>query len=125
MTKLLHAAVLMDEATAQLARQQLPPSVARLRRVARVKPYGLDKPLTVTELLPPADEYPELRDEHVAAYEEALGEFQAGRWSKAYELLYKVPPEDRVKDFLTIYIAQRNRVAPPDWDGVIVLSDKR
>jgi adenylate cyclase len=125
MTKLLHAAVLMDEATDQLARQQLPPGVARLRRVARVKPYGLDKPLTVTELLPPADEYPELQDEHIAAYEEALGEFQAGRWSRAYELLYKVPPDDRVKDFLTIYIAQRNRVAPPDWNGVIVLSEKR
>jgi adenylate cyclase len=125
MTKLLHAAVLMDETTEQLARQQLPRGVARLRRVARVKPYGLDKPLTVTELLPPADDYPELRDEHIAAYEEALGEFQAGRWSEAYELLHKVPPEDAVKDFLTKYMAQRNRVAPPDWNGVIVLSDKR
>jgi adenylate cyclase len=125
MTKLLHAAVLMDEATDQLVRQQLPPGVARLRRVARVKPYGLDQPLTVTELLPPAADYPQLRDEHVAAYEEALGEFQAGRWSAAYDLLHKVPPEDRVKDFLTVYIAQRERVAPPDWNGVIVLSDKR
>jgi adenylate cyclase len=124
MTKLLHAPVLMDEATDQLARQQLPPGVARLRRVARVKPYGLDRPLTVTELLPPAADYPELRDEHIAAYEEALGEFQAGRWSEAYDLLHKVPPEDRVKDYLTIYIAQRNGVAPPDWNGGIVLSDK-
>jgi hypothetical protein len=48
-----------------------------------------------------------------------------GYHSEAYELLHKVPPEDRVKDFLTIYIAQRDRVAPPDWNGVIVLSDKR
>ena len=125
MTKLLHATVLMDEATDQLARQQLPPGVARLRRVARVKPCGLDKPLTLTELLPPAGEYPELRDEHIAAYEAALSEFQGGRWPAAYELLHKVPPGDRVKDFLTIYIAQRNRVAPPDWNGVIVLSEKR
>jgi adenylate cyclase len=125
MTKILQAPVLMDETTDQLARQQLPPGVARLRRVARVKPYGLDKPLTVTELLPPAADYPQLRDEHIAAYEAALSEFQAGRWSQAYELLHKVPPEDRVKDFLTIYIAQRNRVAPPEWNGVIVLSEKR
>ncbi len=124
MTKLLNAAVLMDEATAELARKQLPPGVARLRRVARVKPYGLDRPLTVTELLPPVADYPDLRDEHIAAYEKALDEFQAGRWAEAYELLHKVPPEDRVKDYLTVYIALRNRVAPPDWNGVIVLSDK-
>jgi adenylate cyclase len=125
MTKLMRAAVLMDEATDQLARQQLPLGVARLRRVARVKPYGLGKPLMVTELLPPANDYPELRDEDIVAYEEALGEFQAGRWSEAYELLQKTPPEDPVRDFLTAHIAQRNRVAPPDWNGVIVLSEKR
>jgi adenylate cyclase len=125
MTKLLYAAVLMDEATAQLARQQLPPGVARLRRVARVKPHGLDKPLTVTELLPPADDYPQLQDEHLAAYEEALGAFQDGRWSEASERLHKASPQDRVTDFLTSYMAQRNRAAPPDWNGVIVLSDKR
>jgi adenylate cyclase len=124
MTKFLQAAVLMDEATDQLARQLLPAGVARLRKVARVKPYGLNKPLTVTELLPPADDYPELPDEHIATYEEALAEFQAGHWSEAYELLYRMPPGDRVKDFLTIYISQRNRVAPPDWNWVIVLSEK-
>jgi adenylate cyclase len=124
MTKFLHAAVLMDEATDQLARQQLPPGVARLRRVARVRPFGLEKPLTVTELLPPAEDYPQLRDEHIATYEEALGEFQAGRWSEAHELLHKVPTADRTREFLAMYIAQRNRVAPPDWNGVIVLSDK-
>jgi adenylate cyclase len=124
MTKYLHAAVLMDEATEQLARQELPPGVARLRRVARVKPYGLENPLMVTELLPPVEDYAELRDEHIAAYEEALGEFQAGRWSEAYELLYKVPTTDRIREFLTSYISQRNRVAPPEWNGVIVLSDK-
>jgi hypothetical protein len=85
-------------------------------------------PLDVAEavtLLPPAADYPQLRDEHLAAYEAALSEFQAGRWSEAYELLHKVPPEDRVKDFSTICIAQRNRVAPSDWNGVIVLSEKR
>jgi adenylate cyclase len=125
MTKILRAGVLMDEATEQLARRQLPPGLARLRRVARVKPYGLDKPLTVTELLPPADGYPELRDEYVAAYEEALSEFQAGRWSQAYELLRKAPPEDRVTGFLSDYIVRCNGVAPPDWNGVIVLSDKQ
>jgi hypothetical protein len=35
-----------------------------------------------------------------------------------------VPREDRVKDYLTTYIAQCNHVAPPDWNGVIVMSGK-
>jgi adenylate cyclase len=115
---------LLDEATARLARQQVSPQVARLRRVAKVKPYGLESALTVTELLPPLVEYPGLNDEHIACYESALDAFLAGRWSEAYDLLHRIPPEDRVKDFLTVFIAQHNRVAPPGWDGVIALSAK-
>jgi adenylate cyclase len=125
MTKLLQAPILMDEATAALARQQVDARVARLRRVARVKPYGLDTALTVTELLPPLQEYPELGDDHLAYYEAALDAFLAGRWPEAYELLHKIPPEDRVKDFLTVYIAQHNRQAPANWDGVIPLAQKQ
>jgi adenylate cyclase len=124
MTKLLNTPILMDEATARLARPQVPAQVARFRRVAKVKPYGLETALTVTELLPPASEYPELSDEHIGFYEAALDALVAGRWPEAYELLHKVPPEDRAKDFLTVYIAQHNRVAPPGWDGVIPLSRK-
>ncbi len=124
MTKFLHAPILLDEMTAQLARQQVAPTVARFRRVAKVRPYGLDTALTVTELLPPLHEHPELGDEHIAYYESSLDALQAGRWSEAYELLHKIPPEDRVKDFLTVYIAQHNRVAPDGWDGVIPLARK-
>jgi adenylate cyclase len=124
MTKFLHAPILLDETTARLARQQVPAQVARLRRVARVKPYGLDSALTVTELLPPLAEYPELTDQHVAYYESALDALLGRKWSEAYDLLRRIPAEDRVQDFLTVYIAQHNRVAPPDWDGVIPLLRK-
>ncbi|GAG02616.1 unnamed protein product, partial [marine sediment metagenome] len=76
------------------------------------------------ELLPPASEYPELTDEHLGLYESALAAFQSGSWSDAFELLHQIPPEDQVKDFLTVYIAQHNRTPPPDWDGVIPLANK-
>ena len=36
--------------------------VARVRRLAIVRPYGLDAPLEVSELLPPVSQYPELTD---------------------------------------------------------------
>ena len=124
MTKILHAPVLLDEATARAVRREVPREVARVRRVAIVRPYGLDTPLEVSELLPPAAQDPLLTDEHLASYERALDAFVAGRWREAFELLHRIPPEDRVKDLLTVAIAQHNRTPPPGWDGVIPLSSK-
>jgi adenylate cyclase len=124
MTKLLHASILMDEATAQAARANLKPEQARFRRLARVKPYGLDTAITVTELLPPLAASPSLSDDQISTYEAAFDAFQEGRWPDAYALLYKIPPEDEVKDFLTVFIAQHNRVPPPNWNGVIPLTSK-
>jgi adenylate cyclase len=124
MTKVIHAAILLDEATARAVRRQVPPEVARVRRLAIVRPYGLDTPLEVSELLPPESECTDLTDEHRVLYELALDAFLAGDWPQAFELLHQVPTEDRAKDFLTVYIAQHNRTPPPDWNGVISLENK-
>jgi hypothetical protein len=35
-----------------------------------------------------------------------------------------VPADDRVKDFLTVFIAQHNRTPPENWNGVIPLGSK-
>jgi adenylate cyclase len=35
-----------------------------------------------------------------------------------------MPSSDRAQDFLTLRIAQHNRTAPPDWDGVIRMPSK-
>ena len=48
----------------------------------------------------------------------------AGDWSDAIELLHGLPAKDRVKDFLTVFIAQHNRTPPTNWNGVIPLSSK-
>ncbi len=124
LTKILQAPIILDAATAELARRQLQPDAARFRRLARVLPVGLDTPVEVSELLAPTVEQPEILDEHVACYESAVDAFNAGRWSEAYELLHRVPTSDRVKDFLTIFIARHNRVAPPGWNGVVVMESK-
>jgi adenylate cyclase len=124
MTKSIRAPILLDEATARLARQQLPIEAARVRRVAIVRPYGLDKSLEVSELLPSASEFPQLSNAHLANYEAALDAFLSGNWSDSLELLHQVPAKDRVKDFLTIFIAQHNRTPPPGWDRVIPLETK-
>lgn len=124
MTKQLQASILIDEPTAQWVRDNVSTNTLRVRRVAKVLPYGMQTPLVVSELLPPAGAGTILADEHIAAYEEALDHFLAGSWSDAFRLLHKVPAEDRVKDFLTVYIAQHRRTAPADWQGVIELPSK-
>jgi adenylate cyclase len=124
MTKILRAPILLDETTAGAIRRQVPAEVARVRKLAVVKPYGLDTPVEVSELLPPESDYPMLTDEHLRLCESALDAFRAGRWSEAYELLRRTPAADQSTDFLTAYIAQHNRRPPSGWDGVIALSSK-
>jgi adenylate cyclase len=124
MTKILRAPILLDEATAKVVRKQVPREVARIRRLAIVRPYGLDTSLEVSELLPPVSQYPELTDQHLEYYEAALDAFLSKNWPKAFELLHRIPAEDQVKDFLVVYIAQHNRKPPADWDGVIQLASK-
>jgi adenylate cyclase len=124
MTKLLHAPILLDERTASTLRHTLPADTGRLRRVAVVRPYGLEQSLAVSELIPATAEFPQLQDQHIADYEQALDDFLAGNWQLAFDRLHRVPSTDRVKDFLTVYIAQHDRVAPPNWNGIISMSTK-
>lgn len=124
MTKILRAPILLDEATARAVRNRLQHNEARCRRLAVVKPLGMDASLEVSELLPPAGPDHPLADEHLESYEAALDAFLAGRWSDANELLHHVPAKDRAKDFISIFIAQHDRTPPPGWDGVVPLRTK-
>jgi adenylate cyclase len=124
MTKMLHAPILIDETAAAYVRANVASTTARTRRVARVRPYGSDEAVEVSELRPSLEDLPELTDENLRSYEEALNQFIAGQWSEALELLHYVPARDRVKDFLTVFIAQHGRTPPRGWDGVVELTSK-
>lgn len=124
MTKLLHAPILLDEATAQAVRAQVPATVARVRRLAVVRPCGLDTPLTVSELLPPAGPGCPLTDADLVQYEAALAAFVQGDWTTAAALLGDLPGYDHARDFLTATIARHGGSAPPQWDGVVALASK-
>jgi len=124
MTKPLRVPILLDEATAAAVRAHLPAEVARVRRLARVKPAGLETPLDVTELLPPVGPDAVLTDLHLADYAEALEAFIAGDWATADDRLHRLPPRDRGKDLLTGFILQHNHAPPPSWDGVVPLAAK-
>jgi adenylate cyclase len=84
----------------------------------------MSTPLMVSELLPPEGPNELLSNAHITAYEKALDGLQDGNWSEAFRMLHQVPAEDRVKDFLTVFIAQHGRSAPTDWQGFIRLPEK-
>ncbi|MBM4074721.1 MAG: FHA domain-containing protein [Planctomycetes bacterium] len=124
MTRQLRVPILVDEATANILRPRLPVTEGRIRRLARLLPYGMETPVTVSELLPPESEYPELTDEHVIEYERGVENFIQGNWDQAYRSLHRMPANDRAQDFLMQQIVLHNRVAPKDWDGTIKLPSK-
>jgi adenylate cyclase len=90
MTKTLHAPILIDDHTAELLQNQLPIEVGRLRRVARVRPFGLEQSVMVSELLPAESALPILSDQNLADYEQALNALLAGQWSVAFEHLQRI-----------------------------------
>lgn len=124
MTKQLRVPILIDESLTATVRDRLPADEARLRKLARVLPYGMQTPVTVSELLPPEADFPELTAAHLESYERAVGHFQSGDWEQAYRALHDIPPSDRAQDFLNLLIAQHNRTPPPDWDGTVKLPSK-
>jgi adenylate cyclase len=123
LTKIVRVPVLIDEATAQVVRDNIPREAGRLRRLALIKPLGLQTPVMVSELLPPAHES-RLSDDDIAHYEAGLTEFLDGNWAAAYEQLHRVPADDRGKDLLMSFILKHDHTPPPDWDGVIEIGQK-
>ncbi|MCH7686181.1 MAG: adenylate/guanylate cyclase domain-containing protein [Planctomycetes bacterium] len=124
MTKQLRVSILIDETIADYIRNKMSPSEGRCRRLGRIRPYGMQTVLTVSELLPPVHQDAKVSDENIADYEQALDFFIEGRWTETLEKLDRLPVGERVKDFLMIFIAQNNYEPPSGWDGVISMPRK-
>jgi hypothetical protein len=95
-----------------------------LRRVAVIKPYGLEQSLAVSELLPCNSHSLDADRQLVSNYERALDAFLHGSWQQAHKFLQQAPSTDRVKAFLAGYMAQHGGPAPATWNGVIAMTSK-
>lgn len=124
MTRELHVSVLIDEYLDQQIRQKMPPSEGRVRRLLQVLPYGMDRPLLVSELVPAEHRLPLLTDQHLADFEKGVTSFIAGQWGDAWKFLHRMPAEDRAQDYLSMLITQHDRKSPADWDGIVRMKKK-
>ena len=124
MTKQFDLPICMDEPTAEYAKMYLPESEGRIRRLARVRPKGMDTPMTVYGLLPQTDQFAWVTDEVVADYDKALVLVTEGNWAGAIEVLNKLPDEDGPKHFLLRNMAEFDNTPPASWDGAFSLANK-
>ncbi len=124
LTKQLRTSILVDEATGKYVRTHAQPEEMRCRRIGRFIPAGMNTDLEIYELLPPVEIDGRVTDAQIETYEKAVDAFVAGRWQESMELLNQLPVDDRVKDFLLIYIATNNYEPPSDWSGVIRMEKK-
>jgi adenylate cyclase len=124
MTRQFGVDICIDETTANFVRRLMPPEQGRCRRLARVRPKGMDTPLLVHELLPPDEEGGKVTDTAMLNYEAALNAIIAGKWEEGLERLNAVPDEDGPKNFLLAQMAKSNNVPPDGWDGAFSLDSK-
>lgn len=124
LTKQFGVPICIDETTAEYVQQFMPKDEARVRRMARIRPAGMDTPLTVYELLPALRNDPTLSDELIGQYEEGINAVLDGKWSDAVELLSELRDYDGPTKFVMGQMELTNFEAPADWDGAFRLTKK-
>src|SRR5205085_6395620 len=123
MTKLFETPIIIDGATEELLRKSPSFHSGHCRRMAKVKPYGMERTVVLHELVPKSLEFQHISLQSARDYEAALDAFQEGRWPQADALLRRVPKDGcalRLKQFME----SRGNKPPTDWNGVVVLESK-
>ncbi|NQV24826.1 MAG: adenylate/guanylate cyclase domain-containing protein [Rhodopirellula sp.] len=124
LTKQFGVPICIDETTADYVEQFMPKDEARVRRMARVRPAGMQTPLTVYQLLPALRHDPSVSDEMIARYEEGINAVLDGKWSDAVELLSEFRETDGPTRFVLSQMELTNFEPPAGWDGAFTLTKK-
>jgi len=123
MTKQFGVGVCIDESTSDFVRRMLPRDKARVRKLARVRPKGMDTAVTVSELLPPFGQKCEITDAMIERHEAAVEAIVTGDWDLAQEILKKQPGDGPTR-FLLDHMAEFDNRPPTDWAGSFSLVQK-
>jgi adenylate cyclase len=124
LTKQFGVSICIDETTAEYVNSFMPKDEARVRRMARVRPAGMDTPLTVYQLLPSVKHEASVSDEMIAKYEDGISAVLDGKWSEAVELFSELRGVDGPTDFVMNQMELTNFEVPGDWDGAFTLTKK-
>jgi adenylate cyclase len=124
MTRMFGVDICIDEATANFVRRLMPPDEGRVRRLARVRPKGIDTAVEVSELLAPEIDAPHHTSHSVSAHELAVAHVIDGRWTEAIEILQPRAETDQPTRFLLEQMAAFDNQPPADWDGAFRLTSK-
>ncbi|MDA1163537.1 MAG: adenylate/guanylate cyclase domain-containing protein [Planctomycetota bacterium] len=123
MTKQYGVSICIDEQSASFCRKFLKPEEGRLRKLAHVRPKGMDSTVVVTELVQPLGTPGTPTDEHINGFEAAVEAVVSGQWASAIEQLNALP-DDGAREFLIQHMAKFNNEPPANWDGAFSLDNK-
>ena len=121
MTKLFRTPILLDDATAAVIRERGHLNNLRCRRIACVRPRGMETTVTISQLLWPEGTDRELSNLQLELHELAVDRFIAGLWVEAEEIFRTHLVHDEANSILRDMIARGNKVPPDPWDGVVTL----
>jgi len=122
LTRHFDVSICIDEQTSRFVREEMETTEGRVRRLARLRPKGMDTPIEVSELLPPVS-HSDVTDRNILAYESALDAVIAGDWTQARTMLAKLPVDGAVT-FLNEKLSQLGDVPPASWDGAFAMTSK-
>jgi adenylate cyclase len=121
LTKTLRVPILADDSIAEKLGGAAT-SKCRLRRLARLQPYGMTREVFLHEVMP-RHEAGGMSERDQADYEAALAQFLEGQWAQAHKLLALLPC-DGPSQFLLRHMQENGGQPPPGWKGVIVATAK-
>jgi adenylate cyclase len=122
MTRYFGVPILVDEVVAE-GLSAMDASRMRVRRIARVQPFGMERTTMVHELLPAGHEEGTLPDTAQADYEAALENFLTGRWHLTRTLIENWIATDPPSQMLLNYINTHD-LPPRPWSGIMVMDKK-
>ena len=123
LTKAMGVPILIDEQTAQVASQALDAGEAYCRRVACLRPAGVQASVNAFALIPTNDEELALTGEQLRTHTSIVEAVIDSQWDTAKTLLDEMPLTDGPSNFLRGALECIGDT-PDDWDGAINMQDK-